>query len=736
MLIGDIGFLITLTLLAQPIFARVLGPLVLALIAVAAWILVSRGKVKAAIHLMAFGVWLGATAIAVFVGGVHTPIVYAYPLIIIALGFLVSARVAIVMAGLTTVVIVGLALAETYGLLPTYVRAVPAMYGFVQVTIVVSAALLIAAVVGSYQNRLRELGGLAQKLSTRSMDLEVRKLQLHQAQAVAKVGSWVYDFSARSTRLTSETRRIFGLPEGMGDGGEELLERTHPLDRDAVQVALDALCNGVAFDLEHRILVEGSIHWVRQKAEIQTDDKGALQWAIGIVQDITDRKAAEEQIQSLAFYDPLTQLPNRRLLMDRLKHAIAARARHRRNGALLFVDLDNFKVLNDTHGHFMGDLLLQHVGQRLIACMRDGDSVARLGGDEFVVMLENLSENHPDALAQAGVVAHKILVILDEPYQLGTYIHRSTASIGVTLFGEQQESIDEPLKRADMAMYQSKTAGRNRVQFFDPRMYAQMTERAALEEGLREALTLDQFALHYQVQVTSAGARIGAEALLRWQHPQRGFVSPADFIPVAEETGLILPLGKWVLETACRQLAAWAINPAMSGVTIAVNVSARQFHQSDFVDQVLVALSRAGASAHRLKLELTEGLLVSNIEDVIVKMTTLKAAGVGFSLDDFGTGYSSLSYLKRLPLEQLKIDQSFVRDILIDPNDAAISRMVIVLAESLGLAVIAEGVETGAQRDFLAQQGCKTYQGYLFSRPLPATSFEAYMAHGALVVAN
>ena len=735
-MIGDIGFLVTLTLLAQPTFSRVLGPLVLALIAVVAWVLTARGKIKFAIDIMSFGVWLGVTGIAIFVGGVHTPIVYAYPLIIIALGFLNSARVAVVMAALTTLLILGLAVAETHGVLPVYVPALPVMYGFVQVTVCVSAALLIAAVVGAYQNRLKDLGGLARRLRIRTLDLEVRKTQLHQAQAVAKVGSWVYDFGSSEIRLTSETRRIFGLPNGKGDGREALLACTYPQDRCAVMAAYDEIRKGTTFDLEHRIVVDGSIRWVRQKAEMRTDAEDAPLWAIGIVQDITERKAAEEQIQSLAFYDPLTQLPNRRLLMDRLKHAIAARARHQRNGALLFVDLDNFKVLNDTHGHFMGDLLLQQVGQRLTDCMREGDSVARLGGDEFVVMLENLSENRAEALAQADVVSKKILAILDEPYQLGTHAHRSTASIGVTLFGDQAESIDEPLKRADMAMYQSKTAGRNRVQFFDPRMYAELTERAALEVGMREALAQDQFVLHYQVQVTSSGQRIGAEALLRWQHPQRGFISPADFIPVAEETGLILPLGYWVLESACKQLAVWAANSAMADLTVAVNVSARQFHQSDFVDQVLMALSRTGASAHRLKLELTEGLLVSNIEDVISKMTSLKGAGVGFSLDDFGTGYSSLSYLKRLPLEQLKIDQSFVRDILIDPNDAAISKMVIVLADSLGLAVIAEGVETEAQRDFLARQGCKTYQGYLFSRPLPAAGFEAYVADRAPVAAH
>jgi len=293
--------------------------------------------------------------------------------------------------------------------------------------------------------------------------------------------------------------------------------------------------------------------------------------------------------------------------------------------------------------------------------------------------------------------------------------------------GEQQEAVDEPLKRADLAMYQAKAAGRNTLRFFDPQMQAVVSARAELETSLRQAtLAKDQFVLYYQAQVTGEGKLTGAEALLRWKHPQRGMVSPSEFIPLAEETGVILQLGHWVLETACGQLARWASRAEMAHLTIAVNVSARQFHQRDFVEQVLAVLAHTGSNPQRLKLELTESLLISNVEDVIAKMTALKAQGVGFSLDDFGTGYSSLSYLKRLPLDQLKIDQGFVRDILVDPNDAAIAKMVVALAGSLGLAVIAEGVETEAQRDFLADQGCHAYQGYLFSRPLPLDAFEAF----------
>ena len=457
------------------------------------------------------------------------------------------------------------------------------------------------------------------------------------------------------------------------------------------------------------------------------DDAGAASNYVATFTDITVRKSAEEQIKTLAFYDPLTGLPNRRLLMDRLEQALAASARHMRKGALLFVDLDNFKTINDTVGHYQGDRMLEQVAKRLATCVREGDTVARLGGDEFVVMLEDLSEQDIEAATQAETVAEKVLTTLVQTYQLGSYEHRGSASIGITLFGDgSHESIEEPLKRADLAMYQAKTAGRNTLRFFDPQMQAVVTARAAMEAGLWEALERRQFLLHYQAQVSGNHRITGVEALVRWQHPQRGLVPPAEFIPLSEETGLILPLGRWVLEAACAQLVQWAGRPEMANLTISVNVSAKQFSQADFVAVVLAVLESTGANPQRLKLELTESLLVTQIESVIAKMDALKARGVGFALYDFGTGYSSLTYLKRFPLDQLKIDQSFVRDILTDSNDAAIAKMVIVLAESLGLSVIAEGVETEAQRHFLTQQGCYAYQGYLFSRPLPTDEFEQF----------
>jgi diguanylate cyclase (GGDEF)-like protein len=396
------------------------------------------------------------------------------------------------------------------------------------------------------------------------------------------------------------------------------------------------------------------------------------------------------------------------------------------HGALLFIDLDNFKTLNDTHGHDTGDLLLTQVAQRVLACVREGDTVARMGGDEFVVMLANLSADEGEAAVGIETVAEKILATLEQSYLLGHLVFRCTASMGITLFRGQLNSIEDLMKQADLAMYKAKEAGRNAFRFFDPHMEATVKERVALEEDLRRAIDAKQFMLYYQAQVVGDGRVTGAEVLVRWQHPTRGMVSPAEFIPLAEETGLILPLGNWILETACAQLAVWAAQPAMAHLTLAVNVSARQFHQADFVAQVLAVLKRSGARPGQLKLELTESLLVENVQDIIEKMHALKAKGVSFSLDDFGTGYSSLSYLKRLPLDQLKIDQSFVRDVLIDPNDAAIAKTVVALAQSLGLGVIAEGVETEAQQHFLADSGCHAYQGYFFSRPLPVDGFEAF----------
>jgi diguanylate cyclase (GGDEF)-like protein/PAS domain S-box-containing protein len=456
-------------------------------------------------------------------------------------------------------------------------------------------------------------------------------------------------------------------------------------------------------------------------------------YVLGLVRDITERKQVEQQIRDLAYFDVLTQLPNRRMLMDRLSHALAASDRSQAYGALMILDLDHFKTLNDTQGHDVGDRLLVEVSRRLIANVRQQDSVSRLGGDEFVVLLEGLGPDEAHAASQAETIAEKVRFALNQPYALdvgGTTFH-STTSIGLALFRGQGASTEMLLKQADVALYQAKDGGRNLVRFFNPAMQAAIDSRMVMEAALRQALDKGEFRLYYQPQVDQDGGLIGAEALLRWLPANPGMVYPAEFIPLAEETGLILPIGKWVLDTACAQLKAWERDPRTQSLQMSVNVSARQFHQPDFVETVQQSLASSGINPSRLKLELTESVVLDNVDAVIRQMQQLNALGVSFCLDDFGTGYSSLSYLKRLPLDQVKIDQSFVRDVTVDPNDAAIVRAIMALSRSLGLQVIAEGVETQAQRDFLLANDCRAYQGMLFCRPIPIEEWASLLAPAA-----
>ncbi|WP_309418615.1 EAL domain-containing protein [Telmatospirillum sp.] len=574
-------------------------------------------------------------------------------------------------------------------------------------------------------------------LDKSNADLRASRERLDFALQGANDGIWDWNLETDEVYYSPRWKSMLGYDEFELTGTPDtLISRVDPEHRAQLLAQITNCAEGrsdgieIEFRMRHRVG-----HWVDilSRATLAKDAEGGPtipKRLVGTHVDISMRKATEDENRYLAFYDPLTCLPNRRLLFDRLHQALVSSARSKHHGALFFIDLDNFKDLNDTLGHDQGDLLLQQVALRLATCIRKSDTVARLGGDEFVVMLEDLNESRDEAADQAEIVAGKILVTLNETYQFDDHDIRSTPSIGATLFGKDADSVDELLKQADLAMYQAKAAGRNTLRFFDPDMQAAVVARAALEIDLRGAIANRQFSPYYQAQVDSSGHVVGAEVLLRWLHPQRGTVLPYEFIPLAEKTGLILPLGNWVLDAACTQLAQWAGKAGMAGLTVAVNVSARQIHQPDFVDQVLAILRRTGAIPQKLKLELTESLLLEDVEDIIGKMTALKSFGVSFSLDDFGTGYSSLSYLKRLPLDQLKIDQSFVRDILNDQNNATIARTIVTLGHSLGLAVIAEGVETGAQRDFLASIGCLVYQGYLFSRPLPLADFEAF-AYGS-----
>jgi diguanylate cyclase (GGDEF)-like protein/PAS domain S-box-containing protein len=454
------------------------------------------------------------------------------------------------------------------------------------------------------------------------------------------------------------------------------------------------------------------------------DTKNAVTNYVATMIDISLSKAASDEIKMLAFYDSLTLLPNRRMLTERLIQALAASARSGRTGAILFLDIDHFKNINDTLGHDVGDVFLKEVAKRLTSCVRAGDTVARLGGDEYVVLLEGLHSEAMIAASEVEACAMKILDTLSQTYQLDAHQYYSTVSIGVVLFDKSSSSIDELLKHADIAMYEAKNSGRNTLRFFDPEMQFAITARAELEHELRTAVKEQQFKLFYQLQVDRNNLVLGAEVLIRWQHPQRGMILPAEFIPISEETGLILEIGQWVLDTACAQLKVWEQDSKKNQFKLSVNISAKQFHQPNFVQQVESTIGRHRINTSLLNLELTESMLLGDTEDTITCMNHFKKLGVNFELDDFGTGYSSLQYLKKLPLYQLKIDQSFVRDLIEDANDRAVVTTIITLAHSLGLKVLAEGVETIEQLQFLRDSDCDHYQGYYFSQPLPIEEFE------------
>jgi len=851
LLFGAVVSLIALRIVAPEQTARLSAPLMVCGVALAGQYFLSRGSIQVCSHVLAFGVWMAVTGTAFFTDGVRAAVVITYPVIILMVAWMIGAPATLLITALTVAATVVFVVAESHDVLPKSLPSSPTMHGGDQIVVYLLSAVLAVILMRAYQSRMKELRKVGSDLAQRADALQASKAELQRAQAVAKVGSWSCDIATGTMRLSAESCRIFGLPEGTTATPQSYLARVHAEDRGAVERLWQAACKGDAFDCEHRIMVGNEVRWIRQKAELELASDGtalrisgitqditqrknaetqlriaatafeshegmmitsaqevilrvnhafteitgyaahevvgqsprllnsgrhnatfyASMWSsiastgswqgeiwnrrkdgevypewltitavrdgaalvthyVAIFSDITARKTAENEIQNLAFFDPLTRLPNRRLLMDRLKQALVASYRHQRQGALLFVDLDDFRTLNDTLGYPKGDLLLQQVARNLLSCVHEGDTVARLGGDEFLVMLEDLSDNPMQAATEAESVAEKILVKLNLTYELDNDKYHSTCSIGIAMFGERKENVEEPVKRAELALYQANSAGRNTLRFYDPKMQAEVTARAALEMDMREALVRREFLLYYQVQVAGERKITGVEALLRWRHPVRGMVAPDEFIALAESTGLILPLGQWVLEAACDQLVQWAKRPELADLTLAVNVSARQFHQRDFADQVLAVLERTRINPGRLKIELTESVLISNVEDVIAKMNALKAVGVGFALDDFGTGFSSLSYLKRLPLDQLKIDQGFVKNILLDPNDAAIAKMVVALADSLGLLVIAEGVETEAQRKLLSGLGCHAYQGYLFGRALPLAEFEELVSRG------
>lgn len=590
--------------------------------------------------------------------------------------------------------------------------------------------------------QVTQLNGKTIKLTGAFQDITERKQfesklkQSEERLALAMMGTqdglWDWNLLTDNIYYSPRWKSMLGYAENEIENKFSEWERlVHPEDLESALSNIDYFLKNKAvnytaeFRMQHKA---GHYLNILSRAFLVEDSDGKITRLVGTHVDISERKLAEEEIRTLAFIDPLTKLPNRRLLVDRLKRALAASARNGQIGALLFMDLDNFKTLNDTLGHHVGDELLKQVAARLSENVRQGDTVSRLGGDEFVILVEGLSEENIQAAVQTKDVAEKILRNLNQPYQLDTNLYHCTASIGANLFIGNVQPYEELLKQADIALYQSKMEGRNTIRFFNPQMQEEISNRVDLERELRKAIEQKQFVLQYQIQVNHAGRPSGAEALIRWEHPERGTISPINFIPLAEDTGLILPIGQWVLDNSCAQLKKWEQNPLTRDLILAVNVSAKQFFQSDFVEHVLTSISRHDINPSRLKLELTESMLVNNINDIVDKIQVLSKTGVRFSLDDFGTGYSSLQYLKKLPLNQLKIDKSFVHDIATNSSDRAIVRTIISMALSLDIRVIAEGVETKEQHQFLLDNGCMYFQGYFFSKPLPIDEFEALLS--------
>lgn len=578
---------------------------------------------------------------------------------------------------------------------------------------------------------LRDANGAVQGYLGIASDISERRRMEHDLRIAAiafesQAAIMVTDVNQRILRVNQAFTKLTGF------SAEEAIGQTPGMLKSGRQDA--AFYAEMWRSLSHSGHWQGEIWNRRKNGEIYPewltisgvrDGRGKMTHYVSTFSDISNLKVAESEIHHLAFYDPLTAMPNRRLLLNRLDQACATGKRSGQFGALLIIDIDHFKTLNDTLGHDVGDHLLVEVAHRLIACIREGDTAARQGGDEFVVMLEELGADPAGAAVQAEIVAEKIRLELARPYSLaGDTEYFRSASIGISLFFGQEKSIDILLKQADIALYKAKDAGRNAIRFFDCAMQTALDERAALEAGLRRALARHELVLYVQPQVDAARCLIGAEALLRWQPPGRGMVAPNDFIPLAEETGLIVPIGLWVLDRACAELCRWADDRRTKDLFLSVNVSARQFRQADFVAQVGDALARHGANPRLLKLELTESLLLDNVDEVVAKMQALREIGVRFSLDDFGTGYASLAYLKRFPFEQLKIDRSFIRDITINDDDAAIVRAIIAMGNTLRLSVVAEGVEENSQHAYLVKHRCSLFQGYLFGRPMSFDDFQ------------
>ena len=575
-----------------------------------------------------------------------------------------------------------------------------------------------------------------QRLLEKQQQLLYSETQYRDLVRNLRVAIVVHDCETRVVFSNPRAAELLGLSENQMHGKLAIDTAWHFIDEHLKPMPLvDYPVNRViasmqpieALVLGVRLPHTDRVTWLLVNAFPEFDTEGSLKRVVVNFDDITARQEAEAEIHQLALFDGLTHLPNRRLLMDRFSNALAASARNNLFGAVLFIDMDRFKTVNDVLGHDFGDLLLIEVAKRIQGSVREGDTVARWGGDEFVVLLAGIGEQIEEASQRAVIIAAKIRACLGQPYLLKTIEQHCSSSIGVAMYGGSGDAPDVVMRQADIAMYKAKGAGRDAVRFFNPEMQRAVETHAALEADLRRAVPEQQLCLHYQVQVDVNRRPVGAEALVRWNHPRRGMVPPLSFISIAEESSLILDVGDWVLQTACRQLAVWQQRKQTRHLDLSVNVSAHQFRQTDFVDLVASLLRGYDFAPARLKLELTESVVLTDIGDVVIKMRALKALGLKLSMDDFGTGYSSLAYLKQLPLDEIKIDQSFVQDIVRDSNDGVMVKTIIDLGINFGLHVIAEGVETDAQLTFLQRHGCVAYQGYLFSKPVPIENFEALL---------
>jgi diguanylate cyclase (GGDEF)-like protein/PAS domain S-box-containing protein len=589
------------------------------------------------------------------------------------------------------------------------------------VSILGGAISVLIAVSSAYVQKIRKQN-LELKKSEDNLRIAATAFETHEAIMITDAGSNIIQVNKAFQNITGYSAdEVIGKNPRILSSGRESKEFYSKMWSELLN---NGIWDGEIWDRRK----SGEVYpkWLTITA-VKNDSNETTEY-VGIFSDISVRKKAEDEIHDLAFYDVLTKLPNRRLLMERIGVAISSSLRSNNYCAILFLDLDKFKSLNDTLGHSFGDSLLIDVARRIQASVREIDTVARLGGDEFVVLIEDVDSDVGHASQKVALIAEKIRIALNEPFQLKEHLHHSSSSIGVNIFKGNEQSIEEIFKHADIAMYQAKKAGRNALSFFDPDMQQSIMARLSLENDLKIALPSNQFFLCYQPVISSEGRVVGVEALIRWKHPTRGIVSPAEFIPLAEESDLILDLGNWVLYSACTQLVNWAKVPDKNHLTIAVNISARQLKQENFVSGILETIEQTSVNPRQLKLEITESMLVDDVENTISKMNLLKAIGVHFSLDDFGTGYSSLSYLSRLPLDQLKIDQSFVKKIEQDDSSVVICAATISLAHNLNLKVVAEGVESFAHSYFLCSvHKCDYLQGYLFSKPIPVDEFENWL---------